>query len=93
MFDPHTERRNPPVSDPLLSWMEGIERDCEMTLSRDLGNGPHKPFGSALPADVEKRLEPPSLITVRPYKLRGSPPCPECGNRGPYQCECEEQPE
>ncbi len=58
-----------------------------MTRSRDLGDGPHRPWGSAL-------AKPPlEIITERPRRftnpaLRG-PPCPVCGDDGEFYCDCE----
>lgn len=61
-----------------------------MTLARDIGNGPHRPFGSALREGLQERIETPFLVTERPQRLRNSPPCPTCGHAGKYFCECEE---
>lgn len=49
--------------------------------------GPQRPFGAAL--TIGNPIETPALITERVRKLRGSPACPACGNRGPWQCACE----
>lgn len=58
-------------------------------LARDItGTGRLKPFGSALPDHLNGKIVSPALITERVRKLRGSPACPECGNRGPWQCDC-----
>lgn len=51
--------------------------------------GPRRPFGSALTAIADKRIETPEPINTNVRKLRGTPPCPQCGNRGPWQCDCE----
>jgi hypothetical protein len=58
-------------------------------MSRDLGSGPHRAFGSALPPRYRDKLETPPLITERPRKLQSSPPCEQCGERIFY-CDCEE---
>lgn len=49
-----------------------------MTTARDLGTGPHKPFGSALRRGVSV-----SPITERPVRLQAinNGRCPECGSR------------
>lgn len=59
-------------------------------LARDLGDGPHRPFGSALKGishgagTVEQC---PRIGATR--RLRSEPPCPACGNRSAWRCECE----
>jgi hypothetical protein len=50
-----------------------------MTRSCDLGSGPHRPFGAALRPALRGIIETPAFITERPLRLRGSPPCPVCG--------------
>ncbi len=64
-----------------------------MTRSRDLGDGPHRPWGAALAKPL------PELVAERPRRftnpaLRG-PPCPVCGDDGEFYCgcECEEEAE
>jgi hypothetical protein len=62
-----------------------------MTLARELGNGPHRPFGSALRIGLQERLVTPERVIERPRRLRNSPPCPSCGDAGPFYCDCEEE--
>jgi len=59
-----------------------------MTLARDIGDGPHKPFGSALPAKVDGRIAELSRLVERPIRPRSLGPCPECGDRF-FGCDCE----
>ncbi len=67
-----------------------------MTRSRDLGDGPHRAWGSALTGrDGIDPLATPPLITEFPRRMtrkefRG-PPCPVCGEDGPHFCGCEEE--
>ncbi len=59
-----------------------------MTRSRDLGDGPRRPWGAALAKPL------PELVTERPRRftdpaLRGAP-CPVCGDDGAFYCGCED---
>lgn len=51
--------------------------------------GPSRRFGSALPPETNGEIVTPERITIRPMRLRNSPPCPMCGNRGRFHCACE----
>lgn len=57
-----------------------------MTLARDLGTGPRRPFGSALKPN---RGEPIQLIG-RTVKPRSVGPCRVCGERN-FFCDCEDE--
>jgi hypothetical protein len=63
-------------------------------LARDLGDGPHRPFGSALQSGKygAGHVERPPIIG-RTRRLRSEPPCPSCGNKSAWRCECEEESE
>lgn len=56
----------------------------------DLGDGPHRPFGSALQGihSVDP-LKAPELVG-RTRRLRSEPPCPSCGNKSAWRCNCED---
>lgn len=56
-------------------------------LARDLGNGPHRAFGSALDARTDQRIETPELITERLIRPRSMGPCKLCGERR-FICDC-----
>lgn len=58
-----------------------------MTIARDLGTGPHKPFGSALPPHAGGKA-PPIPRVGRTVKPRSLGPCKVCGERR-FFCECE----
>jgi hypothetical protein len=57
-----------------------------MTLARDLGNGPHRPFGSALRAGNAGLVERCPRIG-RTIKPQSAGPCGVCGERR-WFCEC-----
>jgi hypothetical protein len=59
-----------------------------MTLARDLGNGPHRPFGSALRGDNAGLVERFPRIG-RTIKPQSAGPCGVCGERR-WFCECED---
>jgi hypothetical protein len=60
-----------------------------MTLARDLGDGPHRPFGSALKGlHGNDALATPPLIG-RTVKPQAAGPCKLCGERR-FFCDCEE---
>jgi hypothetical protein len=61
-----------------------------MTLARDLGNGPHRPFGSALRGDNAGMVERCPRIG-RTIKPQSAGPCGVCGERR-WFCECEASP-
>jgi hypothetical protein len=55
-------------------------------LARDLGNGPHKPFGSALIGGDGGHVERcPRIGPTR--RLMSEPPCPVCGNKSAWRNE------
>ena len=56
-------------------------------LARDLGDGPHRPFGSALGNRYVGRVERPPIIG-RTIKPRAAGPCKVCGERR-FFCEHE----
>jgi hypothetical protein len=58
-------------------------------LARDLGNGPFKPFGSALIGGDGGHVERcPRIGPTR--RLMSEPPCPVCGNKSAWRCDCED---
>lgn len=57
-------------------------------LARDLGDGPHRPFGAALGGKYAGNLEPLPRIG-RTRRLRSEPPCSICGNRSAWRCDCD----
>jgi hypothetical protein len=59
-------------------------------LARDLGNGPHKPFGSALIGGDGGHVERcPRIGPTR--RLMSEPPCSTCGNKSAWRCDCEDE--
>lgn len=62
-----------------------------MTLARDLGDGPHRPFGSALRTGDGAMVERLPRIG-RTVKPRSVGPCKVCGERN-FFCECEVEDE
>lgn len=60
--------------------------------SRDLGDGPHRPFGSALVGGAGGHVERCPRIGPT-ARLQSEPPCSVCGNRSAWRClcECEEE--
>lgn len=69
----------PPHTQPRDAWAEINARPSAL-----------RPFGSALQGlhSLEPLLAPP-LITTRVRRLRSEPPCPSCGNKSAWRCECE----
>jgi hypothetical protein len=57
-------------------------------LARDLGDGPHKAFGSALGGKHAGQVERLPRIG-RTRRLMSEPPCQSCGNKSAWRCDCE----
>jgi hypothetical protein len=62
-----------------------------MTLARDLGNGPHRPFGSALRGEKSNAGMVERCPRIgRTVKPQAAGPCKVCGERR-FFCECEDE--